>query len=119
MNAWSKANRIKNDDIYFMTDDGASFSKSMGWAVGDRAARYALAVDKGTVIYAAKEQPGKLDVSVVLSHHDEYCANGGVSPSGFHCRCSSCKTVTCQVVTPNSVGFDWCRGFLLSPFVLE
>jgi len=63
MNAWSKSKGIKNDDIYFMSDNDLSFSKSMGWTMGERAARYALAVDKGTVVYAAKEQPGQLDVS--------------------------------------------------------
>lgn len=62
MSAWSKANGIKNDDILFCSDDGAKFSKSIGWNIGDRLARYAIAIDKGTIVYAEKEEPGQLEV---------------------------------------------------------
>ena len=41
---------------------GAEFSKSIGWTMGERTARYALVIDHGKVTYAEKE-PGK-DVSV-------------------------------------------------------
>lgn len=62
MSAWSKANGVKNDEILFLSDDEAKFSKSIGWTLGSRTARYAIVIDKGTVVYAAKEEQGKLDV---------------------------------------------------------
>ncbi|EXJ78737.1 peroxiredoxin pmp20 [Capronia coronata CBS 617.96] len=62
MSAWQKANNVKNDDILFLSDPDTKFSKSIGWNMGERCARYALAIDHGKVIYAAKE-PGR-DVSV-------------------------------------------------------
>ncbi|KAI5857979.1 Redoxin [Tricharina praecox] len=63
MNAWSKAQGVKNDEILFISDEDAAFSKSIGWNQGARTARYAIVVDHGKVTYAAKEQPGQLDVS--------------------------------------------------------
>ncbi|KAL7267105.1 peroxiredoxin type-2 [Rhizina undulata] len=71
MNAWAKANGIQNDDILFLSDDGARFSKNIGWNMGDRLARYAMVVDKGVVKYAAKEKEGEINVSTaeaVLEH---------------------------------------------------
>ncbi|KAI5778681.1 Redoxin [Geopyxis carbonaria] len=63
MNAWSKANGVKNDEILFLEDKSAEFSKSIGWTMGERTARYAIVIDKGTVTYAQKEEAGKLEVS--------------------------------------------------------
>ncbi|KAI1622451.1 Redoxin [Exophiala viscosa] len=77
MSAWAKANGIKNreEDIYhccavrivnpyrlFLCDPETKFSKSIGWNLGERTARYALIVDNGKVVYAEKE-PGR-DVTV-------------------------------------------------------
>ncbi|KIV91270.1 hypothetical protein PV10_05828 [Exophiala mesophila] len=62
MSAWSKANGIKNDDILFLSDPETKFSKSIGWTLGDRTARYALIIDNGKITYAEKE-PGR-DVTV-------------------------------------------------------
>ncbi|KAK5064742.1 hypothetical protein LTR84_000576 [Exophiala bonariae] len=62
MSAWSKANGIKNDDILFLSDPETKFSKSIGWNLGERTARYALIIDNGKVTYAEKE-PGR-DVTV-------------------------------------------------------
>ena len=50
MSAWGKANNIKGDDILFLSDPESKFSKSIGWSMGERAARYAVIVDKGTVM---------------------------------------------------------------------
>jgi len=63
MNAWSKANGIKNDDIVFLTDVDTKFSKSIGWNLGDRTARYAIIIDHGKVVYAEKEPGGDVSVS--------------------------------------------------------
>jgi alkyl hydroperoxide reductase 1 len=52
MAAWGKANGIKDDSILFMSDEGAAFSKSIGWVQGDRTKRYAIIVDHGKVVYA-------------------------------------------------------------------
>ncbi|MCJ1369166.1 hypothetical protein MMC20_000375 [Loxospora ochrophaea] len=73
MSAWGKANGIKGDDIVsivgvvinsiidenlFMSDADTKFSKSIGWTMGDRTARYALVIDHGKVTYAEKETSG-------------------------------------------------------------
>ena len=63
MSAWGKANGIKNDDILFMSDSETKFSKSIGWNLGERTARYAMIVDKGTVVYAEKEPARDVTVS--------------------------------------------------------
>ncbi|KAF8250473.1 Redoxin [Wilcoxina mikolae CBS 423.85] len=63
MNAWSKANGIKNDEILFLSDDEAKFSKSIGWNMGPRLARYAIVIEKGKVVYCGKDEPGQLEVS--------------------------------------------------------
>jgi len=63
MNAWSKANGVKNDDILFLSDVGTKFSQTIGWTMGERTARYALIIDHGKIIYAEKEASGG-DVSV-------------------------------------------------------
>ncbi|KAH7409566.1 peroxiredoxin [Cadophora sp. MPI-SDFR-AT-0126] len=62
MSAWGKANGIKNDDILFLSDVDAAFSKKLGWTIGERTARYALIIDSGKIVYAEKE-PGR-EVSV-------------------------------------------------------
>ncbi|CCX08477.1 Redoxin [Pyronema domesticum] len=63
MSAWSKANGIKNDEILFLSDDEAKFSKQIGWTAGLRTARYALVVDNGKIVYAGRDEPGKLEAS--------------------------------------------------------
>lgn len=67
MSAWGKVNGIK-DEILFMNDPDAKFSKSIGWDMGvspNRTARYAMVIDNGVVKYAEKE-PGR-DVTVSLT----------------------------------------------------
>lgn len=64
MSAWGKVNGIK-DEIVFLSDPDAKFSKSIGWDMDispNRTARYAIVLDKGKVVYAEKE-PGR-DVTV-------------------------------------------------------
>lgn len=61
MSAWGKANGIK-DEILFLSDPETKFSKSIGWNLGERTARYALIIDHGKIVYAEKE-PGR-DVTV-------------------------------------------------------
>jgi len=65
MSAWGKVNGIK-DEILFLSDTDAKFSKSIGWDrdEGRRTARYAMIIDHGKVVYAEKE-PGR-DVTVSL-----------------------------------------------------
>ncbi|BAE62738.1 Redoxin [Aspergillus flavus] len=56
MSAWAKANGVKNDDILFLSDPDAKFSKSLGWADEEgRTKRYAIVIDHGKVTYAALE----------------------------------------------------------------
>ncbi|KAK4136992.1 putative peroxisomal membrane protein [Trichocladium antarcticum] len=55
MSAWGKANGVKDDSILFLSDTGPEFSKSIGWASGDRTGRYAIVVDHGKVTYAAAD----------------------------------------------------------------
>ncbi|KAK4244018.1 putative peroxiredoxin pmp20 [Corynascus novoguineensis] len=55
MSAWGKANGVHDESIFFMTDDDAKFSKSIGWNFGDRTNRYAIVVDHGKVVYTALE----------------------------------------------------------------
>ncbi|KAL7918861.1 Redoxin [Trichoderma austrokoningii] len=63
MSAWGKANYTKDDYIIFASDSELAFSKAIGWTMGDRTARYAIAIDHGQVIYAAKETERGVDVS--------------------------------------------------------
>ncbi|KAI0509231.1 putative peroxiredoxin-5 [Xylaria bambusicola] len=63
--AWGKANGIKDESIIFATDNEAAFSKSIGWTLGPRTARYAIIVDHGKVVYAEKEPAGDVGVSGV------------------------------------------------------
>lgn len=63
MSAWSKANGVKNDEIYFMSDPELKFVKSIGWNMGERSGRWAMIVDKGTVTYAEKEPGREVTVS--------------------------------------------------------
>ncbi|OJJ85227.1 peroxiredoxin family protein [Aspergillus glaucus CBS 516.65] len=56
MSAWGKANQVTNDDILFLSDPQAKFSKSIGWADDEgRTGRYAIIIDHGKVTYAARE----------------------------------------------------------------
>lgn len=52
MDAWRKANGVKDPSVIFASDDEASFSKSLGWATGQRAGRYLIIVDHGKVVHA-------------------------------------------------------------------
>lgn len=63
MAAWGKANNIKGDDILFLSDPKCKFSQSYGWTNDDRLARYVFVIDKGTITYAAKDNPGEVIVS--------------------------------------------------------
>ncbi|OQD75747.1 hypothetical protein PENDEC_c006G04231 [Penicillium decumbens] len=65
MSAWGKANGVTGDDILFLSDPDAKFSKSIGWADEEgRTYRYVLIIDHGKVIYAAKEAAkNSLDLS--------------------------------------------------------
>ncbi|KAJ5887468.1 Peroxiredoxin Pen c 3 [Penicillium taxi] len=57
MSAWGKANGVTGDDILFLSDPEAKFSKSIGWADEEgRTYRYAIVLDHGKVTYAAKER---------------------------------------------------------------
>ncbi|KAL3472330.1 Redoxin [Aspergillus californicus] len=56
MSAWGKANGVKGDDILFLSDPEARFSKSIGWADEEgRTKRFAIIIDHGKVTYAALE----------------------------------------------------------------
>ncbi|OAP61429.1 hypothetical protein AYL99_03632 [Fonsecaea erecta] len=63
MSAWGKANGIK-DEILFLSDPETKFSKSIGWNLGERTARYAMIIDHGKIVYAEKE-PGR-DVTFAI-----------------------------------------------------
>jgi alkyl hydroperoxide reductase 1 len=64
MSAWGKANQVTNDDILFLSDPDAKFSKSIGWADEEgRTGRYAIIIDHGKVTYAARE-PAKNHLEV-------------------------------------------------------
>ena len=63
MSAWGKANNVKDDFIVFATDPETQFSKSIGWTMGERTGRYAIVVDHGKVVYAAKEEGRGIDKS--------------------------------------------------------
>ena len=62
MSAWGKANGVRDDDILFLSDSDAKFSKSIGLTNGPRLARYAIALDHGKVVYIGKDEPGELKV---------------------------------------------------------
>lgn len=38
-----------------MSDANAEFSRSIGWANGDRTGRYAVVIDNGKVVYAGAD----------------------------------------------------------------
>ncbi|KAI2632790.1 Redoxin [Xylaria nigripes] len=65
MSAWGKANGIKDDSLLFMSDNEAGFSKSIGWTMGPRTARYAMIINNGQVVYAEKEPARDVTVSGV------------------------------------------------------
>ncbi|KAJ5180055.1 Peroxiredoxin Pen c 3 [Penicillium capsulatum] len=57
MSAWGKANGVTGDDILFLSDPEAKFSKSIGWSDEEgRTYRYAIVIDHGKVTYAEKEK---------------------------------------------------------------
>ncbi|KAJ5166089.1 Allergen [Penicillium canariense] len=57
MSAWGKANQVRGDEILFLSDPDAKFSKSIGWAdeASGRTGRYAIVIDHGKVSYAQIE----------------------------------------------------------------
>ncbi|KND87375.1 putative peroxiredoxin pmp20 [Tolypocladium ophioglossoides CBS 100239] len=77
MSAWGKANGVTDDFVVgsssapspldpaanavqiFASDADAKFSKSIGWTLGERTSRYAIAIDHGKVIYASQEDDTK------------------------------------------------------------
>ncbi|GJN67451.1 peroxiredoxin type-2 [Purpureocillium lilacinum] len=59
MSAWGKANGVTDDYVIFASDADAKFSKSIGWTIGERTSRYAIAVDHGKVVYASQEDNTK------------------------------------------------------------
>ncbi|PGH26375.1 hypothetical protein AJ80_01873 [Polytolypa hystricis UAMH7299] len=63
MSAWGKANKVKGDDILFLSDSETAFSKKFGWAQGERTARYAIIIDHGKIVYAEKEPARDITVS--------------------------------------------------------
>ncbi|CAI4211062.1 unnamed protein product [Parascedosporium putredinis] len=60
MSGWGKVNGIKDDSILFVSDPQVAFSSQIGWAGPERANRYAIVVDHGKVVYAAKEEAPEL-----------------------------------------------------------
>ncbi|KAJ5581335.1 hypothetical protein N7450_007636 [Penicillium hetheringtonii] len=54
MSAWGKANKVQNNEILFLSDPEAKFSKSIGWAdnASGRTGRYAIVIDHGKIKYA-------------------------------------------------------------------
>ncbi|KAJ5677712.1 hypothetical protein N7523_004271 [Penicillium sp. IBT 18751x] len=56
MSAWGKVNGVR-DNILFLSDPDAKFSKSIGWAddASGRTGRYAIVIDHGKVTYAQIE----------------------------------------------------------------
>ncbi|GAD97873.1 peroxiredoxin pmp20 [Paecilomyces variotii No. 5] len=57
MSAWGKANQVTGDDILFLSDPEARFSKSIGWADAEgRTGRFALIIDHGKITYAKRER---------------------------------------------------------------
>ncbi|KAL7273566.1 hypothetical protein RUND412_003570 [Rhizina undulata] len=65
MSAWSKAQGIKDEEILFLSDEGARFARAIGWNQGERLARFAIVLERGKVLYAEKDEKGVLDVSDV------------------------------------------------------
>ncbi|KAJ5092660.1 hypothetical protein NUU61_007530 [Penicillium alfredii] len=57
MSAWGKANKVQGNDILFLSDPDAKFSKGIGWAdeASGRTGRYAVIIDHGKVSYAQIE----------------------------------------------------------------
>jgi alkyl hydroperoxide reductase 1 len=66
MSAWGKANGVKEDEILFFNDPETKFSKSIGWNMGERTARYAMIIDKGKIVYAEKEPGREVTVSLLF-----------------------------------------------------
>ncbi|KAJ5083180.1 hypothetical protein N7456_012607 [Penicillium angulare] len=56
MSAWGKVNGVQ-DNILFLSDPDAKFSKSIGWAdnASGRTGRYAIVIDHGKIGYAKIE----------------------------------------------------------------
>ncbi|KAF9773664.1 hypothetical protein IL306_008489 [Fusarium sp. DS 682] len=67
MSGWAKANGVNDDKILFMSDKDAKFSQTIGWNIGERTGRFAIIVDQGKVVYAARdEEPGSIEKSGAL-----------------------------------------------------
>jgi len=48
-----------------MSDTGLAFCKKIGWFNGEKAARFAIVIDHGKVVYSEKEPVRGVDVSGV------------------------------------------------------
>ena len=46
----------------FLSDPLATFSKSIGWSNGVQANRYAILLNQGVVVYAARDERGQISV---------------------------------------------------------
>jgi len=72
MDAWRKANNVKDPSVVFASDDNSSFSRSLGWTNGPRLGRYLILVDHGKVVYAdietVKGSIEKSGAEVALAH---------------------------------------------------
>jgi peroxiredoxin len=104
MSAWGKANGVKNDDIYFLSDPDSKFSKSIGWNLGERSARYAMIIDNGKVVYAEKEPARDVTVHTYLPSSAGNIADG-------------CRFPAQQLSSPScssSNNFDGIFGFGVS-----
>ena len=66
MDAWAKANGVKEEKILFLSDDGSKFATSLGLSQGgegSRLLRFAMIVDKGRIVYCEKEPGREVTVS--------------------------------------------------------
>ncbi|KAI2008438.1 peroxiredoxin type-2 [Ophidiomyces ophidiicola] len=63
MSAWGKANGVTGEDVLFLSDPEAKFSKDSAWTLGDRTGRYAMIIDHGKVTYAENEPGREVTVS--------------------------------------------------------
>jgi hypothetical protein len=107
MNAWSKANGVKNDDILFLSDENGKFSKTIGCIQdsSSRTARYALVIDHGKVVFAAKDQQGQFDVGFTSYHsflhfwkREREC---NLSMICWSVHANLCVSVTIRSLLPN------------------
>jgi peroxiredoxin len=61
------------DAQLFLSDPETKFSKSIGWNLGERTARYAMIIDHGKVVYAEKEPGREVTVSAMRARFLASC----------------------------------------------